>query len=223
VDNTNNQGIWRETSGNLALVARNGSQAPGAALGVNLNEFFAPILNDAGQIAFLASLVGAGVTSANDKGIFATDSSGNLQLIARTGTPIEVASGDSRIISSLSFFTSSEVLIDEPDIAGNGDPLRSGLSRFNKYGQLVFRASFSDGSQGIFVSDQVAGVPGDFDSDGDVDGRDFLVWQRNPSVGDLEDWQTNYGASSLSASIAVPEPGSWALLLGITLLVRRLR
>jgi hypothetical protein len=35
--------------------------------------------------------------------------------------------------------------------------------------------------------------------DGDVDGRDFLVWQRsspsNQGVtgGDLADWQTNYG------------------------------
>src|SRR5262245_39274161 len=39
---------------------------------------------------------------------------------------------------------------------------------------------------------------GDFDGDGDVDGRDFLVWQRggspNPlSAGDLAQWQANYG------------------------------
>jgi hypothetical protein len=52
-------------------------------------------------------------------------------------------------------------------------------------------------------------APGDFDSDGDVDGRDFLVWQRNPAVGDLADWQANYGASTLTASnVAVPEPSS---------------
>jgi hypothetical protein len=55
---------------------------------------------------------------------------------------------------------------------------------------------------------------GDFDEDGDVDGRDFLVWQRNPSVGNLADWQANYGAGPLTAStIAVPEPG--ALLLAL--------
>ena len=34
-------------------------------------------------------------------------------------------------------------------------------------------------------------------SSGDVDGRDFLVWQRGTSPvvggGDLADWQTNYG------------------------------
>jgi hypothetical protein len=47
---------------------------------------------------------------------------------------------------------------------------------------------------------------GDFDGDNDVDGRDFLVWQRNPSVGDLADWQANYGTGSLNAATAVPEP-----------------
>ncbi len=55
--------------------------------------------------------------------------------------------------------------------------------------------------------------PGDFDNDGDVDGRDFLTWQRNPSVGDLSDWQANYGIGSLAAtSSAVPEPATTALL-----------
>src|SRR5262245_55389056 len=35
VDSTNNQGAWSEGSGSLALVARSGNQAPGAAGGVN--------------------------------------------------------------------------------------------------------------------------------------------------------------------------------------------
>jgi hypothetical protein len=65
--------------------------------------------------------------------------------------------------------------------------------------------------------------PGDFDFDGDVDGRDYLVWQRNPAVGDLSDWQANYGAGSLSASIAVPELGTFLLTLsacGLALMTR---
>ena len=45
---------------------------------------------------------------------------------------------------------------------------------------------------------------GDFDADGDVDGRDFLVWQRGGSrtplsTADLEDWQDHYGEEELSA------------------------
>jgi CubicO group peptidase (beta-lactamase class C family) len=58
---------------------------------------------------------------------------------------------------------------------------------------------------------QAMSTPGDFDFDGDVDGRDLLVWQRDTAVGDLADWQANYGmgatAGGLSSS-AVPEPSS---------------
>jgi fibronectin-binding autotransporter adhesin len=60
-----------------------------------------------------------------------------------------------------------------------------------------------------------AGLPGDFDLDGDVDGRDLLVWQRNTSLGDLADWQANYGTEALSASFAVPEPASLVLVLSV--------
>jgi hypothetical protein len=49
----------------------------------------------------------------------------------------------------------------------------------------------------------VTGTPdmGDFDQDGDVDGRDFLLWQRNPSVGSLADWQNNYGVEELGSRL----------------------
>jgi hypothetical protein len=56
-----------------------------------------------------------------------------------------------------------------------------------------------------------AGLPGDFDDDGDVDGRDFLLWQRNPGVGNLSDWQTNYGMGGLAAIASVPEPSAGLL------------
>jgi hypothetical protein len=65
------------------------------------------------------------------------------------------------------------------------------------------------------------GVSGDFNSDGTVDGRDFLLWQRNPSVGNLADWKTNYGAGSLAA-VSVPEPGMVVLVMwGLTTIVVR--
>ncbi|MDZ4658253.1 MAG: hypothetical protein SH868_11805 [Bythopirellula sp.] len=56
---------------------------------------------------------------------------------------------------------------------------------------------------------------GDFDGDGDVDGRDFLVWQRNNgNATDLALWQEQYGAGgALAASFAVPEPTSSVLLV----------
>ncbi|MDZ4657971.1 MAG: aspartyl protease family protein [Bythopirellula sp.] len=57
------------------------------------------------------------------------------------------------------------------------------------------------------------GTACDFDGDGDVDGRDFLAWQRNPSVGNLADWQANYNNGSLSALAAVPEPSALVLVI----------
>jgi hypothetical protein len=67
---------------------------------------------------------------------------------------------------------------------------------------------------------------GDFDIDGDVDGRDLLVWQRNPRVGDLADWQANYGYEPgplLATNVAVPEPTTIVLaaLLAVMATVRR--
>lgn len=72
---------------------------------------------------------------------------------------------------------------------------------------------------------QSSNLPGDFDRDGDVDGRDFLTWQRNPGIGHLADWQANYGQpNDLLASVAaIPEPAALALALSscLTLFCRR--
>ena len=64
------------------------------------------------------------------------------------------------------------------------------------------------------------GTDGDFDNDGDVDGRDFLVWQRgnspNPlSAGDLAAWQGAYGMGGLSA-VTVPEPTTLCCCLDLS-------
>jgi len=65
------------------------------------------------------------------------------------------------------------------------------------------------------------GPAGDFDIDGDVDGADFLTWQRgeSPNGGDaleLADWTSNFGATGLisTASAGVPEPSTLILLSG---------
>jgi hypothetical protein len=70
-----------------------------------------------------------------------------------------------------------------------------------------------------------AGLPGDFDNDGDVDGRDFLTWQRNPGVGSLSDWQNNYGTGGLAAVSSVPEPSAalLAVACGLAFMVQRKR
>ena len=72
-----------------------------------------------------------------------------------------------------------------------------------------------------------ATLPGDFDLDNDVDGADFLKWQRGEttppySPSDLLAWQSNYDTSPQIAAAAVPEPNSLGLavvagLVGVAL------
>jgi uncharacterized protein YjbI with pentapeptide repeats len=68
-------------------------------------------------------------------------------------------------------------------------------------------------------------LPGDFDGDGVVGGRDLLAWQRNPSIGSLVAWQANYGdaVSTLNGIAAVPEPASalFAILILSTITLKR--
>ncbi|MDZ4656075.1 MAG: hypothetical protein SH868_00710 [Bythopirellula sp.] len=99
---------------------------------------------------------------------------------------------------------------------GNGDLPNTGGS----FEQITY----------TFASNPNPGDPGDFDGDGDVDGRDFLLWQRGGSPtafspADLQDWQTNYGAGGLAAFAAVPEPSSVVFVSAclIGLLTRRRR
>lgn len=66
---------------------------------------------------------------------------------------------------------------------------------------------------------EVVVMPGDFDGDGDVDGTDFLFWQRgdtpnNGGPADLAEWQAAYNGGALAASSsAVPEPSSVVLVV----------
>jgi GH35 family endo-1,4-beta-xylanase len=85
---------------------------------------------------------------------------------------------------------------------------------------VVVPATLTEG--GLELDIELPMLAGDFDGDGKVDGRDFLVWQRNPSVGDLADWQANYGLSLLTAAVSVPEPTAIMLVvLGMLFVVNR--
>jgi hypothetical protein len=114
-------------------------------------------------------------------------------------------------------------------VGGDGGTFGSGflnpgdgsISSFNLYefGGLITPGSGLLGMELEYLEIRLPGdtLPGDFDKDGDVDGRDFLVWQRGGSpmplsAGDLATWKANYGNGTLSAVSAVPEP-STALLL----------
>ena len=77
------------------------------------------------------------------------------------------------------------------------------------------RTLFIDNIRVLTASD-----PGDFDSDGDVDGADFLEWQRtDATVAGLSDWQAGYPSATLSSLSAVPEPASLGLISLAMLLI----
>ena len=110
-----------------------------------------------------------------------------------------------------------------PDIVDtfpNLDPLRIQLDVIERLGITNTCFWHGDNDPAITEMLEILFTPttGDFDDDGDVDGADFLKWQRGESPNslsaeDLAAWEVNFGtpASPLSA---VPEPAS-ALLLGL--------
>jgi len=138
-DTMSDDAIFSEGGGDgLRLVAREGDLAPGTSLTFGDFSLAQPVLNDRGQLAFMAIL-----SNFSELGIFAQNSMGELQLIARTGGQIDVS--DDPLVTDLR------------TISG----LRSGQGlffsgAFNNRGQLAFTANFTDGTSGIFVSDLVA-------------------------------------------------------------------
>ena len=135
-------GIWCNSGGSLALVAQAGvTQAPGCPAGATFATFTELALPDQGGatnkggVIFLGTLnanAAAGVTTSNDLGIWAVDSTGALQLIARTG---DVVNG--KTITGLAFLPAETTV--------------NGQSRsFDQTnGDIVYLATFSDKSTAI--------------------------------------------------------------------------
>jgi hypothetical protein len=95
------------------------------------------------------------------------------------------------------------------------------------------KGEFATGSMRIDnVRAEAASAPqdADFDDDGDVDGNDFLIWQRGLGAGtnmtgdadgdgmvngaDLDVWEAQFGGAPIAtATAAIPEPGAAAIAL----------
>lgn len=137
---TNKHALWVGRSNALAIVARGGQPAPGLP-GVYFQGFNYFSVNDLGQVVFQA------VLTDNLAGLFATDLSGVARLIAHMGDSVEVAAGDSRIITT----------------SGVTDPVaffndRRMGSAFNARGEFIYRLLFTDGTQALMLAD-VAALP----------------------------------------------------------------
>jgi hypothetical protein len=146
----NDSSIW--VAGNaggdpLRLVAREGSETygPGLGPGVTFGEFSdgnRPLIDDDGDVAWLGTLSGSGITTSNDTGLFVS-AGGVTNVIAREGDKLDVDPGpgvDLRTVSGLGFYAT--------DINDRG---RAGAFRGGD-GLIAFRASFLDGGSGIFTA-----------------------------------------------------------------------
>jgi T5SS/PEP-CTERM-associated repeat protein len=100
-----------------------------------------------------------------------------------------------------------------------------------------------DGNDVVLYTETSLVEDADFDGDGDVDGRDFLIWQRGFGLMDQEDnslgdadfdgiidgddllvWQNQYGTTEpLAAVVAVPEPATYVMCLLVVLAAGRRR
>lgn len=154
-------GIWRgRVDEDLVPVVLEGQQAPGLPTGVVFGDFgFAAEaaqeggsfeVNGGGRVAFTARLrISADADlelGDSPHGIWAEDLNGELQLIARTGGTIDVdpdpAVVDERVVEYISSLG---------NLFGNASQ-----QYFNDRGQILFTATFTDGTTGVFVSNLVA-------------------------------------------------------------------
>jgi hypothetical protein len=128
-----------------------------------------------------------------------------------------------------------------PTLSWGGHILLAGTIGEFTGSRIVQTTTIFDGYQGSRTagSDPAA----DFDTDGDVDGTDFLRWQRgfgtmggaskaqgdanvdgNVDAQDLAIWQTGYGTTPLLLAVnTVPEPATAILITLAALWIQGLR
>ena len=146
VDGSNDRAIWRAgVDEELRLVAREGGAATGFDEGVVFESFgFALGLNDVGQLVFSGTVAGPGIDDTNNLAYWLQEEDGGIELILRTGDTFEVLPGEQRVVSSL--LSTLSVNNTRSAIGGGGD-----ASTFNNQSQLIFEATFTDGSSGLFL------------------------------------------------------------------------
>ena len=115
-----NRGIYRGDGGPLTQIVHHLQTEPPDGNGTFFG-FGAPSLNDAGQVAFLATFSGTSGGSSDAVGIFLFDDSGGLMQLARAGTPLLGST-----VTGLGFIGDNGQYFDD----------RRG---FNELGQVVYR------------------------------------------------------------------------------------
>jgi hypothetical protein len=206
-------GVYSEGGGALHLVARNGMVAPGTDPSTGFSGFTTGdllIVNEAGDVAFRASLFGANITSANNFGIWSTGG-GSLHLVARTGSPAPGATSGANFSA-----INTPVLNDAGETAFSGEFAASGLTGNNNSG--IWKEN-----SGVAVPVAIAGTPqpgaaGDetfssfssplLNSAGQLAFRAALHGTNVDGPNDYTIWKGTPGSLQLVARDGSPIPGS---------------
>ncbi len=171
------------------------------------NEFLA-----AGDLSISGGSIGDGLDAFAGSTVTISGGIVGADFDAFSGSIINISGGS--IGDGFASNASSEVNLVGTEFSLDGDLLDS-LTPYDPFtitnrGGQALAGTLSDGSgfdfvlndsavagEDFFAADALLTVtlvtPGDFNLDGNVDGTDFLLWQRDPSIGDLADWQANYG------------------------------
>ena len=130
----NNSGIWKETAGGIALVARQGDPALGLGAGATFSaDLYLTHFNNAQHVLLKGAAFGPGITADNDEMLW-SDRSGSLLPIIREGMPAPGLNGltigvgqlgsSSQAIPHVEFNGQSRVFIQ-------GNLKGSGVTAFN--------------------------------------------------------------------------------------------
>lgn len=155
VNSTNDLALWTNVPGAITLVAVKGAAGVGAG-GATIAGFGGAVINSQGTILYRATLTGAGVDSSNNTALYAWDKLGT-RLVVRTGATLNVG-GVNKVVSGI------RTALD----TGNQDGKPSSMS---ERGQVVYQATFTDGSSAI-LSASVTRCPADLTSVGGVGAPD---------------------------------------------------
>jgi hypothetical protein len=213
--------------GGASPVARTGTMAPGTSGGVTFSQLgLVEAINGRGQVAFTGTLAGTGVTTANDKGLWA-GIPGFVSLVAREGDQIDVDPGEGVLMKTISSFNFAG---DFPNVPNTTSYSSAAL---NDAGQIAWWAEFTDSTTAVFLTDvPLPSLTADFDGDLDVDLDDLAKWKAGFGTGgnalhvqgdadfdfdvdgnDFLLWQRQLG--SAPGLINVPEPDSSILALAL--------
>lgn len=81
-------GVWAGPPGALALIAREGDQAPGALTGLVFRSFDEPVLGAGGHVAVPARLRGTPANDTNEEGIWMLSPGGTLEAVVVAGQQV---------------------------------------------------------------------------------------------------------------------------------------